>query len=149
MLIDRFNEFAKAQSVIGNAATAIPSTNVVDLGAAGDSWGRENEFLHIRVDDTILAAAGAANVTFKLQTSVDEAFTSPIELWSSGAIAKATLVAKYFVTGRGLPLPKGVKRYLRVTTTPDTNNPTSGKIAAFLSPDVQANLFKTTAVGQG
>lgn len=148
MLIDRYNQFAKALSIVGNAAADI-ATDIIDLGAAGDYWGRENEFLHIRIDTTVLAAAGAANVTFKLQTSVDEAFTSPIDLWSSGAIAKGTLVAKYFVTGRGLALPKGVKRYLRVLVTPDTNNTTAGKIDAFLSPDVQANMFKTTAVGQG
>jgi hypothetical protein len=148
MLIDRYNQFAKALSIVGTAASAIP-TDVINLGAAGDAWGREGEFLHIRIDTLVAASGGAANVTFKLQTSVDEAFTSPIDLWTSGAIAKGTLVAKYFVTGRGVPLPKGVKQYLRVTATPDTNDTTGGKIDAFLSPDVQANLFKTSAVGQG
>jgi hypothetical protein len=148
MLLDRYNQFSLAQSIVGNAAVEIVSTNVIDSGAAGDAFPAHS-YLHIRIDTTVLAAGGAANVTFKLQTSVDEAFTSPIDLWTSGAIAKATLVAKYFVTGRGLALPKGAKRYLRVTATPDTNNTNSGKIDAFLSPDVQANLFKTTAVGQG
>lgn len=148
MLLDRLNTFSLAQSIVGNAAAEIVSTNVIDLAAAGDAFPA-NEYLHIRIDTTVLASGGAANVTFKLQTSVDEAFSSPIELWTSGAIAKGTLLAKYFVTGRGLALPKGAKRYLRVTATPDTNNTTQGKMDAFLSPDVQANLFKTTAVGQG
>lgn len=148
MIIDRFNTFSKAQSIVGNAATAIPSDYTIDRKSAGDAWDDE-PYLHIRIDTTVLAAGGAANVTFKLETDSDSAFGTAVQLWASAAIPKATLVAGYFVTGNGVRLPKGAKQYLRVTATPDTNNTTAGKIDAFLSPDVQANLFKTTATGQG
>jgi len=135
MIIDKYNEFSDAQAVTASAA----STNVVDLLAAGDA---ENRLMRAQVQvDTAATASGSATVAFVLQTSVDEAFTSPITLASSAAIGKATLVAGYQVFGKGgIRLPSGCKRYVRMYYTVASGPLTAGAFSAFLTNDADSNL---------
>jgi hypothetical protein len=120
--------FSDAQAVTTAAATA--STNVIDMAAARDVG--IGEVIHFVVSvNTAVTSSGAANVTFALQTDDNVSFSSATTLYTSAAIAKATLVAGYLVYhGR---LPSGCERYLRVLITPDTNDLLTGKFDAYLA----------------
>src|SRR3972149_6611375 len=115
MIIDSQLEFSSAQSAIGTAATAINSTKAVDIGSARDAGAGSVPWLVIRVRAAILAAGGAANVTFKLleDSQADMASGSAKLLYSSEAIPKADLVAGYVVCC--IRYPRTTKRYQRVT----------------------------------
>lgn len=131
MIVDKDTEFSLLQAVTTSAA----STNVVDQGAAGDSF-KSPPTLVIKVG-TGVTADGAGTVTFALQTATDEAFSSPITLWSTAAIGKASLTANSIVAR--VPFPTGCLRYLRVYYTVATGPLTAGTFSAFLvrSPDKQ------------
>lgn len=133
-----------AKAITGAAATRIPlggDTGAIDILAAGDNPGPGELELVIQVNTTVAASGGAANVTFSLETKATNdaavAGTGWTVLWKSAAIAKATLVAGYTVVR--LRLPKGCLRYLQVVALPDTNEVTSGKVDAFLTPASQYN----------
>lgn len=138
MILDERNEFADAGSLIGTAAAETILGDVIDLGATptlrnlGDG---EPISLVIQIDTSVAATGGAANLTFKLKSdSAADLATSATTHWSSGAIAKGTLVAGYQLA---VVLPHGnYERYLGVTITPDTNDTTTGKANAFLAKDV-------------
>ncbi len=138
MIIDSLLEFSSAQSVIGVAATAINSTKAADIGSARDAGAGSVPWLVIRVRAAILAAGGAANVTFKLleDSQADMASGSAKLLYSSEAIPKADLVAGYVVCC--IQYPRTTKRYQRVTITPDTNDTTAGTVDAFVTPNPDA-----------
>lgn len=121
-----------AQAV--TTATATASTNVIDFGAAHAGY---NQKVIITVNTSVAATAGAANVTFAITTDGDEAFGSAVTLYTSAAIAKATLVAGYRVVE--FTLPWHVERYVRVTYTPDTNDLTAGKFNAWVDNSIQTN----------
>tara|TARA_R110000787_G_scaffold19874_10_gene59164 strand:+ start:4794 stop:5183 length:390 start_codon:yes stop_codon:yes gene_type:complete len=109
-------------------ATAV-STNVVDLGADGNSDGRQ---MRLIVDCTEAAtAAGAATVTFSFETDDNTAFSSATTLASTAAIGKAALTAASRVWE--LTLPKTVERYVRVNYTVATGPLTAGKFKAYLA----------------
>ena len=138
MILDRYNLFSDSQAVCDAGATEA-STNLVDLNAAGDAEVKRSR-LHIVV--TELFAGTGTTCAFALQTSVDAAFSSPVVLWTTAAIAKATLVAGYQVTGEtGLMIPAGCLQYLRVFYTGDNTFETTGQCDAFLSLDAQSNKF--------
>ena len=129
MILDAKLQFSKAQAVTVTA----PSTDVLDLGAAGDALKEGNMYLVVK---TIAAATadGAATTNISLQTSVDDAFTAPIILFDSGSLALAALTANTEVVK--LTLPIGVKRFLRVVYTIGTGPLTAGTFDAFLTPNV-------------
>lgn len=129
MLIDSLNEYSDAQAVTASAA----STDVIDHGAAGETIGEEL-YLHIYVG-TAAAAAGAATVTFALQTDDNASFSSATTLYTSTAIGKAALTANTEVLR--VRVPKGRERYTRVYYTVATGPLTAGTFNAFLSPSVQ------------
>lgn len=133
MLIDKQLEFADAQNMATvTAATRTVSTNTVNLGAAGDAI--DQLYCVIRVDTAFTADGGAMNATFTLETHTADTFSSArTVLWTSGAVAKATLVAGYEFKFR---VPRGLLQYAAVTCTPDTNTVTTGKFDAFLTPQI-------------
>ena len=142
-ILDSYNEFSSAQEPV--ASGAIASTNVVDLAGAGDEILKyDAEAKKMRLHILILEAfAGTGTaVTFAFQTDSDVAFGSAATLWTTGAVAKATLVAGYRVTGQGgLPLPDGCERYLRMLYTTDDTFETTGILDAYLSNDADTNEF--------
>lgn len=136
MILDERNEFADAVAITGTAATTYVLGDVIDLGATARDIGNGTQmYLGIFIDTTVLAAGGAANVTFKLVSdSVATLDNSPTVHFATAAIAKGTLVAGYQVCFVALPLGT-YERYLGVTFTPDTNDTTAGKANAFLTAD--------------
>lgn len=138
MRIDYLLEFSNSQTV---TATAI--SDVVPLRATGlhpgatQNVGSPNQmWLVIQVDETA-TAAGAATVTFTLESDSDNALTtSPTVHYSTGAIPKASLVAK--TTLAVVPLPYGeYEHFLAVRYTVATGPLTAGKFSAFLTDQPQ------------
>jgi hypothetical protein len=131
MILDSRNEFSDAAAV---TATAI--SNVIDTGAAAGGLGALDDLYLVIGVDTAVTAAGAATVTFSLESdSTADLATSATVHWQSAAIGKATLVAGFNVVV--LELPKGFthERYLGVRYTVATGPLTAGKFNAFLTPD--------------
>jgi hypothetical protein len=128
MLFDTENLFSEEQALTASAA----STNVVDFGTSnGDPSFATPKPLVIQVVDDFVAASssGLTAITVTVQTSVDEAFTTPINLASSGAIPIASLKAGYKFPINFLP--KGAKQYNRLNYTL-AGTATAGKITAGL-----------------
>ena len=135
MYVDYDNELSDSQAV---TATAI-STNVIDLGTGNTTRDIGNGmpvYLVIQTD-TAATAAGAATVTFSLESdSTADLATSATVHWTSAAIGKASLVAGYEVAA--VALPSGdYERYLGLRYTVATGPLTAGAFSAFLTTDVQ------------
>jgi hypothetical protein len=150
MILDRTLLLSDAQAI---TVTAV-SSNVIDAGAAGTAFGhaaalRRNlaigaaiPFLVQVVQD--FTAGGAATLAIALQTADDEAFSSPVTVYTTPAIALADLKAgqRLFISDY---LPKGVngkgitKRYWRLNYTVATGPMTAGKITAGVVAAVQTD----------
>lgn len=130
MIKDKLLELASAQAVTVSAA----STNVIDQGAANPA---DADLFLVCVCKEAATAAGAATVNFKIESSVDEAFTSPISHFQSGAIGKAaiTLNKEMFK----VELPPGTKRYIRAYFEIATGPLTAGKFDVFAANAVYAH----------
>lgn len=136
MILDRLNEFSVSQEPVANGEQF---SEVIDLFAAGDAESKRMRLMILILEAFV---GTATTLEFELQTSIDEAFSSPIVLWNSTAIAKATLVAGYWVTGAGgLIMPSGCKQYLRMSYTADNTFETTGILDAFLTNDADTNEF--------
>lgn len=140
MIIDERTEFADAATITTTATTTAILGDVIDTGGDGIN-DVEGLYLVIQID-TAVTAAGSETVTFALVSdSTANLATSPTTHWTSPAIAKATLVAGYYVAK--IALPKGTyERYLGVTTYP-SGTLTAGKANAFLTPN--PTTYKTFA----
>lgn len=123
-IIDKFLELSLAQAITVTA----PSTHVIDAGATKSaSLGRdigsgEPLFLEVNITTTM---TGAGTLTIALQDSADNVtFTDVLAL---PAIAVATLTAgkTYYV-----PLPAGLRRYIRANYTITTGPFTGGTLQA-------------------
>ena len=91
-------------TVITDGAQA--STSYIDTLAAGDAIAPSAN-LSIQIPT---AMAGMTSVTFTLQTDSDSAFGTEVDLITTGAVLTASLTkGKSYL----LPIPLGVKRYLR------------------------------------
>ena len=139
MILDNFAEFGDDATLVGTAASTYVLGDVIDLGSAPttqDIGTGEPIYIVVQISDTVLAAGGAANVTFKVVSdSVAALNNSATVHMTSPAIAKATLVTGYTVFAARLP-SGSYERYLGVTYTPDTNDTTAGKANAFLTHDI-------------
>lgn len=128
MILDNENLFSKQQAITGTAN----STNVIDLGAANQNIG-------VGYPLGLLAQVvedfdNLTDLTIQVQTSTDEAFSSPITLMEV-TVALADLVAGYRTPF--LHVPRGVKRYMRLRYVVDGTNPSEGKVMAGLLFDQQ------------
>lgn len=139
-----------AQQLFSNdqvvTATAI-STNVIDIGVRGTPYdaaaalhgdiGKGAKIpLLIQVTTTF---ATLTSLTFTIETSANADLSSSTVLYSSGAVAAASLVRGY-----QLPvdvLPKGATgRYLGIRYTVGGSNATAGAITAGIVMGVQSNV---------
>ena len=133
MIIDTLNEFSDAQSLIRTtAAGALPSTNVLDLGASKNQPVGSELYLHIKILATVVGAG--ASIEFKLETDANDAFSSAATKFTTGALAITGLAAKTEVAR--IRVPAGMERYARLTYTPTGANVTAGSVDAFLTPSV-------------
>jgi len=129
MLRDSALDMANARNFFGTAAARVPSLTI-DQIKAGSPVDANHPFLLIQIT-TAVVSAGAANVTFSLETHTADDFTAVrTVLWKSPAIAKATLVAGYVVAK--IPLPYGLLRYINVVAVTDTTASTAGAMDATL-----------------
>jgi hypothetical protein len=148
MLIDKLDTFAwelaltataisdvkdllAASGAIGAGSTGGPSANTtIDIGTG------QPLYLHILVTTTLDSSGEAATLTATLESdSTANLATSATVHWTSGSIAEASLAAGYWVA-KGIPIPPGsYERYLGVRMTVGTENFTSGKYSAWLSPN--------------
>ena len=141
MILDRENNFtgAAGQAITATAA----STDVIDFGAAGTP-PQGLEMLYRKetgtwkpldiVVTTAFTAAGAATMVVDLQVDDDVAFGSAQTLWTSGAIAGATLVAGYrFLIDKIPPMSAAQaadSRYMRLNFTVAVGPMTAGVLEA-------------------
>jgi hypothetical protein len=138
MIVDKLLEFADALAIAATADAVNPAPGSIDLGVAGrDLSPSKDLYVVIQIDENVVAAGGAANVTFNIVDDDNEALESPTVLLSSGAIAKGTLVAGYRLAFK---LPKTTQRYLGVTWVADTNDTTGGKFSAYLTHEPPTNV---------
>lgn len=132
MLIDSQNEFSQDQAITATAA----STNIIDLSLDRDIGKGEPVPILVQVTTTF-TAAGAATLTVDLETDDNSSFSSATNLWTSGAIGKATLVAGYkFLIHY---MPRANEQYLRLNYTVATGPMTAGKIQACIASEDQTN----------
>lgn len=132
MVLDRQNQFSMEQALSVTAA----STDIIDLGVDRDvGLGKALDiFMMIH---TLFVTGDAATLQIALQTAIDAAFTSPIILMETPAIAVAALVAG--AEPARWSVPSVTKRYLRLYYTVGTGSFSAGKINAGLVIDRQAN----------
>lgn len=138
-IFDKTLQFSDAQAVTASAA----STNIIDLGPTGTSYGHAAALLRdngIGAKVPLLAQVvegfnNLTSLTWALQGSVDEAFTSPV------VIATETVVLASLVAGRQFSidfLPRRTSyRYLRMFYTVTGSAPTLGKITAGIVAGIQ------------
>lgn len=135
MYIDNNLVMSDAQAVTASAA----STKSIDCATAlrhiGDGEPIE---LVVVITTTVAASGGASNTTVALQDSADNSSFSTVV--TGPAVAKASLVAGYELLR--IQLPKGLRRYIQVYYTVDTNDWTAGAVSAFLVTDRQNNVAR-------
>lgn len=141
MIFDKTLQFSNAQAITVDAA----STNLLDLLATGTPYGHAAALKRdlgkgVRVPllvQVVTTFATLTSLTIKLQGSVDEAFTSPVDIYSTGAVPVATLVAGY-----QMPIdffPRGtIYRFLRMYYDVTGSDATAGKITAGVVAAVQS-----------
>jgi len=132
--------FSEAQAITANATDAA-STNVVDLGALVDhkgaslnTWGPENGDIRLIITVDTKPTAGTG-IKAELHDSADNSTFKPTGIGLDAAIPNATLKAGYEMLN--VPLPKGLRRYLKVVyTTTGDHSASDGKVNAYLATGV-------------
>lgn len=104
------------------------ASDVIETGFKGDAY--VGLWLVVR---GIEAGAGGTSVVVKLQTASDEAFSSPVDLFTSGAIELAALTEDTEHVKVRMPL--GCDKYLRLKYEV-TGTFTGGTMEGYLTPDV-------------
>ena len=122
MLLDAQCLFSDAQAITATAA----STNVVRFGKGDIS------FVPLLIQ-VVQSFATLTSLTVTVQTAVDSAFTTPVDL------ASVTVTAANLTVGNVLPIsyiPKGNLGYMRLYYTVTGSNATAGKITAGVSASI-------------
>jgi hypothetical protein len=136
MFVDQQLRVSDSQAITVTARSA----NVIDTGIKRDlGIGRQMYF--VVTVTTAFTAAGAATLTITLETASDAPFTTPVVLWSSSAIGKATLVAGFVLLIPVPPMPSyasvAYDRFLSLNYTVATGPMTAGVLIADLVLDMQ------------
>lgn len=158
MILDGQNIFSKIDTgdvitVVGATVGDHASTNVIDCGVKGGSFSAVanggayvNPFLVVRVTTAFTTTTTTGTLQIVLQESVDEAFTSPIDLMASPVYAIGDLVDNAVLMAIRMPQIKS--RYLRVVYRVGGETLTAGACQAFLTKDMdQIDLFLRSATG--
>lgn len=123
MLIDKENVFSDNQAITADAV----STNVIDLGKDGLAPG--NPLSVIAQVTEAFNTLTSLNIT--VQSSVDEAFTSPISHQTVNILLASLTLGKRVDLGS---LLDGTKRFVRLNYDVAGSNPSAGKVTAALLP---------------
>jgi hypothetical protein len=118
-------------------ATTHLSENIIDTVKVGDAV---NELYFVAYVETACTSAGAATVEIKLVTDSDVNMGSPTVLWSSGAIAKASLVDKYCFGIVRLPKVNKLERYIAAQIVIGVAALTAGAFDIYLTDNPQTNI---------
>jgi hypothetical protein len=128
MIID--HKFSDAQS-LATASSATACTNVLDIGVAGQ-YIHDAPFVVCQVETAFACAGSNPTLTVQFVESANADLSSPTVLWTSGAVAEATLVDKYQICK--MRLPKLTKQYCGFLYTPSAAFD-SGKLDAVMALD--------------
>lgn len=149
MILDLQTKFSGSTTAAGvttgqNVTVTAISTNVLDLRQSNipllADEGISGPEMWFCIDvDTAITAAGAATVTFSLESdSTADLATSATVHWTTAAIGKATLIAGFNVVRIQLPSAATYERFLgvryTVATGPLTQSP--GGFVAYLTPSI-------------
>jgi len=138
-IVDNNLYMSDAQAVTTSSLAAVASTKSLDMATATRDIGTGQPVeIVVQVATAVAASGGAANVTFALQDSADNSSFATVV--ASAAIAKGTLVAGY--EALRIRLPAGLRRYIQVLYTADTNDLTAGAFNAYLELDRQNNVAR-------
>ena len=131
MIKDKFLELAEAQVLTASA----PGNRVINRGQPinDNGFNRSSPIIVVQTKAALLAA-GAATLVVTIETSVDEAFTAPIVIYTSAVIPKASLTANKEVLK--FPFPAGSKQFVRAYFTVGTGPFTAGAVDVFTVADV-------------
>ena len=122
MLFDKQNQFSDAQAITSSAA----STNVIDMtGTLKEVAFATPMPLRIQVVEDF---ATLTSLEIKVQTATDSAFTTPVDLATTGTIGVDTLKKGYVAPINFIP--KGNKGYMRLYYSVTGTAATAGKITA-------------------
>lgn len=145
MIIDKQLQFADgtwAPTALGdnispNVYDTAPLGNLLNTNVGMNLGEGEDLYLVITIK-TAVTSAGAATVDFRLRTDSNANLTTaPVDLVSSGAIAKATLVAGYQVK---LKIPNAAyKEFIGVDANIGTAVLTAGAFEAEFMKDISSN----------
>ena len=125
MLLDQKNVFSDGQAITGDAV----STNVIDLSQAMRAPGNELDVI-VQVTE---AFNNLTSLELQVQSSVDEAFTSPV----THQRVSVTLASGRLALGQRLDLGSlldGTLRYVRLNYDVTGTNPSTGRLTAMLLP---------------
>lgn len=124
--IDKQNYYSEDQAI----TTTAVSTNAIDHGLAGIGEGEGLELIAQVTADF----AGGTSIAVSLQTDSDENFGTVETVFTTAAIATASLVAGYkFKVGT---LPAGLSRHTRLNYTV-VGTMTAGTLSAWVGVDRQ------------
>jgi len=128
MFIDKDLEYSLAQEV--TTGTEISTLTYADHGAAGNAY-RDDLFIFVRVN---AAFTVGTSLTINFQTCAENTFSSPTNLYSTGAVAEADLTANTVIVKARIPL--GLLQFSRFQyVTVGTHS--TGSIDAQLVADVE------------
>lgn len=133
MIFDKQGLFSDDQAI---TATAV-STNYIDLGAVGTpvhaagAVPRDLGYGHMIPIRAQVTEAFNTLTTLTLTVEMDDnsSFSSATTVWTSTAVALASLVAGYQFSLNNVPI-KITERYVRLRYTVGGSNPSTGKITA-------------------
>lgn len=129
MEIDDQSLFAHGQTITGTSAAETVSESVLDLGKHGDDLLHQLAWF-VHVDDPGDTGASGKTVLVKWKTSDDNSSYSTVYTGEAiGTLAKGMMLVD------GLPLPKGLKRYNKLTFT-------VGSTAFTAAPKLTAGLVR-------
>jgi hypothetical protein len=145
MYIDKQSELSLAQSIVGNAATAIASTNTYDTGlgatpfnganaSIADVGGGEPVKAFVNVDTTVVGGSGGIKIDYIQSAAADLSTPDVLASITTAATPAAGAVLMQMV------IPSNTKRYVGFQYTPLTSNTTAGKVNAYLVKDVPTSI---------
>ena len=134
MILDKQNLFSNEQAITDTA----DSENIIDLGLDASDVFNPNEKNAELLVQVVEDFATLTSLTVSVQTDADAAFSDPTTLFSSAAVAAASLLAGYKFK---LPnLSEGLEQYVKLVYTVAGSDATAGKITAGLVIDKQTNV---------
>ena len=135
MIIDKELIFSDDQSLV-HATGSFDSTTSIDSVKDGGPY--KGLWLFVKISTAVGSAASGASVAFALHTSNDGFSSDDDTLFSSGAIAEASLTANTVIVKA--PVPLGLKQDVKMIYTVSGEAVTAGTVFAALVSDVEESF---------